>query len=62
MICQVCKGLSSPQRCDQVTRLRAPLDSAVIYPITRSPNNTMRPVKEKTYQDHTFDLRIPLEL
>ena len=25
--CQVCKGLSSPQRCDQVTHLRAPLDS-----------------------------------
>ena len=24
---------------------RAPLDSTVIYPITRSPNNTMRPVK-----------------
>ena len=22
----------------------------------------MRPVKEKTYQDHTFALRIPLEL
>ena len=27
MICQQCKGLSSPQRCDQVTHLRAPLDS-----------------------------------
>jgi hypothetical protein len=22
----------------------------------------MRPVKDKTYQDHTFALRIPLEL
>ena len=27
MICQVCKGLSSPQRCDQFTHSRAPLDS-----------------------------------
>ena len=41
---------------------RAPLDSTAIYPITRSPTNTMRPVKDKTYQDHTFALRIPLEL
>ena len=41
---------------------RAPLDSTVIYPITRSPTITMRPVKDKTYQDHTFALRIPLEL
>ena len=37
MICQVCKGLSSPQRFDQVTHLRAPLDSTAIYPVTRSP-------------------------
>ena len=41
---------------------RAPLDSTVIYPITQSPNNTMRPVKWKTYQDYTFALSIPLEL
>jgi len=61
MICQVCKGLSSPQRFDQVTHLRAPLDSTAIDPITRSPKS-MRPVKWKTYQDHTFALSIPLEL
>jgi hypothetical protein len=24
--------------------------------------NTMRPLRKKTYQDHTFALRIPLEL
>ena len=41
---------------------RAPLDSTVTYPMTRSPSITMRPVKDKTYQDHTFALRIPLEL
>ena len=41
---------------------RAPLDSTVIYPITQSPNNTMRPVKGITYQEHTFALSIPLEL
>ena len=38
MICQVCKGLSSPQRFDQATHLRAPLDSTAIDPITRSPH------------------------
>ena len=38
MICQVCKGLSSPQKCDRVTHLSAPLDSTAIYPITRSLN------------------------
>ena len=59
---QVCKGLSSPQRCDKVTHSRAPLDSTPIYPITRSPENNARPVEKKTYQDHTFALRIPLEL
>ena len=59
MICQVCKDLSSPQRFDQVTHLRAPLDSTAIDSITRS---LIRPVKYKTYQDHTFALRIPLEL
>ena len=58
----MCKGLSSHKWYGQVTHLRAPLDSTVIYPITRSPTTTVRPVKEKTYQDHTFALRIPLEL
>ena len=41
---------------------RAPLDSTTIYPKPGLPTHTMRPVKEKTYQDHTFALRIPLEL
>ena len=36
MICQVCKGLSSPQWCDQVTNLRTPLDNTPIYPIALS--------------------------
>jgi hypothetical protein len=36
--CKVCKGLSSLRWCDQVTQSKAPLDSAAIYPITRSPN------------------------
>ena len=36
MICQVCKGLSSPKECDQVNNLRAPLDSTPIYPIALS--------------------------
>ena len=36
MICQLCKGLSSPQWCDQVTHLKAPLDSTPIYPIALS--------------------------
>ena len=40
---------------------RAPLDSTAIEPKPGLPNY-MRPVKEKTYQDHTFALRIPLEL
>ena len=62
MICQVYKGLSSPQRYDKVTHSRAPLDSTPIYPITRSPENNARPVEKKTYQDHTFALSIPLEL
>ena len=61
MKCQICKDLSSPQRCDQITHLRAPLDSTPSN-LTQSPTNTMRPVKKKTYQDHTFALRIPLEL
>ena len=41
---------------------RAPLDSTAIDPKPGLPTHTMRPVKEKTYQDHTFALRIPLEL
>jgi len=40
---------------------RASLDSTVIYPKPGLPNN-MRPIKEKTYQEQTFALRIPLEL
>jgi hypothetical protein len=32
--CKVCKGLSSLLRYDQVTKPKAPLYSAVIYPIT----------------------------
>ena len=40
---------------------RAPLDSTAIYPKPGLSNN-MRPVKEKTYQEQTFALRIPLEL
>ena len=41
---------------------RAPLDSTAIYPKPGLPTNNMRPVKEKTYQEQTFALRIPLEL
>ena len=44
---QVCKGLSSLWRCDQVTQPKAPLNSAVIYPITRSPNNHLETGKRK---------------
>ena len=40
---------------------RAPLDSTAIEPKPGLPNY-MRPVKEKTYQEQTFSLRIPLEL
>ena len=40
---------------------RAPLDSTAIEPKPGLPNY-MRPVKEKTYQEQTFALRIPLEL
>jgi hypothetical protein len=43
-----CKGLSSLIRCDQVTQLKAPLDSAAIYPITRSPNKHLETCKRKT--------------
>ena len=40
---------------------RAPLDSTAIEPKPGLPNY-MRPLKEKTYQEQTFALRIPLEL
>ena len=46
------------ERYEQVTHSRAPLDSTAIYPTNRSPNYTMRPVRRKPYQDHTFALRI----
>jgi hypothetical protein len=39
-----------------------PLDSAVIYPIIWSPINHLETVKRKTYQGHTFSLRILLDL
>jgi hypothetical protein len=45
---KVCKGLISLRRCDQVTQLKAPLDSAAIYPITRSPNKHLETGKRKT--------------
>ena len=41
--CQVCKVLRY-DRYDQDMHSRAPLDSTVIYPITRSPKS-IRPVK-----------------
>jgi hypothetical protein len=46
--------LSSLWWCDQVTQSKAPLDSAAIYPITRSPTNTLRPVKGKPSKDITL--------
>jgi hypothetical protein len=45
---KVCKGLSSLRRCDQVTRTKAPLDSAAIYPITRSLNEHLETGKRET--------------
>jgi hypothetical protein len=42
-----CKVLSSLRRCDQVTQPKAPLDSAAIYPITRSPNKHFETYKWK---------------
>jgi hypothetical protein len=45
---KVCKGLSSLRRCDKVTLPKAPLDSAAIYPITRSPNKHLETGKRKT--------------
>jgi hypothetical protein len=42
-----CKGLSSLRRCDQVTQQKAPLDSAAIYPITRSPNKHLETSKKE---------------
>ena len=63
MIHQKCKGLSSPQRCDQVTHLRAPLDSTVIYPITRSLNYHHETGKiEKLSTSYLFLAHNPLEL
>jgi hypothetical protein len=38
--CKVCKGLSLLWRCDQATQSKAPLDSAAVYPITRSAKKT----------------------
>jgi hypothetical protein len=46
--CKLCKGLSSLRRCDQVTRLKAPLDSAAIYPITPSLNKHLETGKRET--------------
>jgi hypothetical protein len=45
---KVCKGLSSLRQCDQVTQPKTPLDSAAIYPITRSPNKHLETGKRKT--------------
>jgi hypothetical protein len=59
---KVCKRLSSLRQCDQVTQLKAPLDSAAIYPITQSPNKHLETGKIKSYQGQTFFLRIPLDL
>ena len=56
------QGLSSLRRCDQVNQPKAPLNSAAIYPIIRSPINHLETGKRKTYQGHTFALRIPLDL
>ena len=47
MGCKACKGLSSLTRCDQVTQLKAPLDSAAIYPITRSLNKHLETGKKE---------------
>jgi hypothetical protein len=46
--CKVCKGLSFLRRCDQVTRPKAPLDSAAIYPITRSLKKHLETGKRET--------------
>ena len=63
MICQICKGLSSPRRCDQVTHSRAPLDSTVNYPITRSPNKHHETGKiENLSRSYLCLEHIPLEL
>jgi hypothetical protein len=45
---KVCKELSSLRRCDQVTRPKAPLDSAAIYPITRYLNKHLETGKRET--------------
>ena len=52
----------SPNDTIKLLTSRAPLDSTAIDHKPGLPTHTMRPVKEKTYQDHTFALRIPLEL
>jgi hypothetical protein len=44
---KVCKVLSSLTQCDQVTQPKAPLDSAAIYPITRSLNKPLETDKRK---------------
>jgi hypothetical protein len=58
-ICKVCKLLSSLQQCDRATQHKISIDSAVIYPITHCPTNTLRSVEEKGY---TFSLHISLDL
>jgi hypothetical protein len=45
---KICKGWSSLRRCDQLTRPKAPLDSAAIYPITRSLNKHLETGKRET--------------
>jgi hypothetical protein len=45
--CNVCKGLSSLRRCDQVTWPKAHLDCAAICPITQSPNKHLETDKRK---------------
>ena len=44
---QSMQRLSSLTRRDQVTQPEAPLDSAAIYPITRSPNNHLETGERK---------------
>jgi hypothetical protein len=45
---KVCKGLSFLRQRDQVTQPKAPLDSAAIYHIIRSPNKHLETGKRKT--------------
>ena len=60
--CQVCKGLSSLRTIRSSYSFESPSWKCGIYPIIRSLINTIRPVKKKPYQGHTFALRNPLEL